>query len=174
MVEIITPRLRLIALDLRHLRLLRQDRTCLLQALQLVNEDLILGQEMAEEMEKSLDFWLLNVESHPKTYAWYTRWEIILTAENRNIGSLGFNGFPDKQGDIMVGYAIDERYQNRGFATESLKALIDWASTEETLKTISAETYLDNHASNRVLKKNQFTVSLENDQTILWVKSISA
>lgn len=168
MTEIRTPRLRLLALDLRHLRLLRQQRHYLHEALQLQGDGLQLDAEMGKEMAQAIDYWLLNVESHPERYAWYTHWEIILRAENRSIGGIGFNGFPDPEGNVTVGYAIDLRYQNQGYATESLRYLSDWAGQEPRLRCISAELYQDNHASRRVLEKCDFRLERSIDQILIF------
>jgi [ribosomal protein S5]-alanine N-acetyltransferase len=171
MVEILTPRLCLLALDLRHLRLWRQQRPYMEEALGLIPSAMQIDEEMAVEVRQSIDFWLINVEAHPQHYAWYTNWEIVLTAENRSIGGIGFNGRPDAEGKVTVGYLIDDRYHNQGYATESLGHLLGWAEADRALQVVCAETPLDHLASQRVLTKSGFARVGENDQTCLWERA---
>jgi len=163
-----TVRLSLVALDLKHLRLLRHERSMMEQSMGLVPHTIQMSADMAHEFKQAIDFWLLNVESHPKQYAWYTNWEIILREENRSIGGIGLSGEPDSDGSVMVGYVIDARYHNRGFATESLATLINWSLPHPRLTAIKAETPKENIASGRVLEKNLFSIETETDQTYLW------
>jgi ribosomal-protein-alanine N-acetyltransferase len=63
---------------------------------------------------------------------------------------------PDQDGVTMVGYFLDKKYRQKGFASEALKTLIDWAATDFSLKTIIADTPVDNLASQNVLIKQGF------------------
>ncbi len=168
MLRLHSDRLCLLALDLRHLRLMRQGRDILEEALGLDHMVFQTDKETATEFRQAIDFWLINVESRPKHYPWYTNWEIILEEENRSIGGIGLSGRPDAQGKVMTGYFIDDRYHNRGYATESLGTLIDWAFTDPEVQCITAETTHDHLASHRVLIKNQFQPVQEVDQIWLW------
>lgn len=171
MLELHSDRLRLIALDLRHLRLLRQERSLMEEALRLEPVIFQIDEEFETEIRQSVDFWLINVESHPDHYAWYTSWEIVLCAENRSIGGIGLTGRPDQQGKVMTGYFIDRRYHNQGYATESLRTLSDWAFRDPDLKVLTAETPHDHVASHRVLLKNHFVQVGEADQILLWERA---
>jgi len=171
MLELYSDRLRLLALDLRHLRLMRQGRDTLEEALGLNGMVFQTDAETAAEFRQAIDFWLINVESRPADYPWYTNWEIILREENRSIGGIGFSGRPDAQGKTMTGYFIDDRYHNRGYATESLGTLIAWAFTDPALQCIAAETTHDHLASHRVLRKNHFRPVQQVDQIWLWERS---
>jgi RimJ/RimL family protein N-acetyltransferase len=168
MVELSSERLRLLALDLRHLRLMRQSRDLMEEALGLLPMTFQVDKEMATEIRQAIDFWLINVESRPEHYAWYTNWEIILPAENRSIGGIGLSGRPDEEGKVMTGYFIDARYYNQGFATEALQTLIEWAFRDPALAFLTAETPHDHYASHRVLIKNQFEPVQEADQLVIW------
>lgn len=168
MTELSTSRLQLVALDLRHLRLLRVGRDMMAESLGLVSAHLEVEPEIEQEYRQAIDLWLLNVASHPEDYAWYTNWEIILKAENRSIGGIGLSGKPDQDGMVMIGYMVDNRYRNQGHATESLKAIIEWAASEPRLQGIMAETPKENVASQKVLQKNQFAQTNTTDQTLVW------
>jgi [ribosomal protein S5]-alanine N-acetyltransferase len=172
MVELHSDRLRLLALDLRHLRLLRQSRAVMEEALGLNPIEFQTDREMEIEIRQAVDFWLINVESRPEDYAWYTNWEVILQTENRSIGGIGLSGRPDAQGKVMTGYFIDNRYQNQGYATEGLRTIIEWAFRDPDLRCLTAETSNDHLASHRVLIKNHFQRVQEADQIWVWERSV--
>jgi RimJ/RimL family protein N-acetyltransferase len=89
-------------------------------------------------------------------YYWYTNWEIILNSASCSVGGIGFAGLPDNNGKTEIGYAIDEKFEGQGIATEAVQGIIEWAFQDEGLQIIQAETPKDNRSSQRVLIKNHF------------------
>lgn len=55
--------------------------------------------------------------------------------------------------DVDIGYALLERYWNKGYASEAAAAVLDYGYTVIGLEQIVAVTALDNHASAKVLEK---------------------
>lgn len=56
---------------------------------------------------------------------------IVLAATRggrRMIGSVGFHGIPDERGRMELGCRIHPAHRGRGYAAESMIALIDWAT----------------------------------------------
>lgn len=104
---------------------------------------------------------------HPKEWLWYTNWQIFLLADNTPIGSLCFKGGP-VNGAVEIGYGIDEPYQNQGYATEAVKAMLAWAFGQQGVYFITAETEKDNLASIQVLKNNVFLPAGEGTEGLLW------
>ncbi|MFF7261886.1 GNAT family N-acetyltransferase [Streptomyces sp. NPDC008159] len=43
------------------------------------------------------------------------------------VGALGYHGAPDEEGRVEIGYDLVEGARGRGYATEALRALADWA-----------------------------------------------
>lgn len=135
----------------------------------------------AETLEALEHFWIPMAQIFPWDFAWYSNWEIILEEEKRSIGGIGFSGLPDDNGTTMVGYFIDMPYRNKGYASEALKGLIDWAKQDTTLSQILADTPVDNISSGKVLEKNSFQQfgeieEVEHIETILvrhWKLNIS-
>jgi len=170
-----TGRLLLLPLDRDDLERLQTGRPQMEDYLGLKRSGLEHSATLRREYRDAMRFWLDYARTHPADYAWGTNWEIVRTAENRSIGGMGFNGLPDADGRVTVGYAIDERYQGRGFATEALKALCRWAFEHPKLREISALTPAANRASQRVLQKNQFqpgrAFSLNGLQLLAWTKT---
>lgn len=172
MFSLLTSRLKLIPLNLSQLRLLKEDRSLMEQNLGLQPSNMIMDKVIAQEIQSAMYFWEISIVEDHVNYPWHTTWEIILNVENRSIGTVGLSGLPDKNGETGVGYSIDLNYHNRGYMTEALNGLIDWAFQNNKLKRILAETNGDNYPSHRVLEKCGFSV-IENptaEGNMMWAK----
>ncbi len=69
------------------------------------------------------------------------------------VGNGGFKGAPDETGTVEMGYEIAPEYWNRGYATEAVRGLIDYAFTHKPVNAVIAHTLAEKNASNRVLQK---------------------
>jgi ribosomal-protein-alanine N-acetyltransferase len=89
----------------------------------------------------------------------YGMWYIILVeGEKREaIGNIGFKGKPDESNTIETGYSIVENHQRKGYASEAVAGLIEWALNQPRIEKVIAETLTDGFPSQKVLKKNGFT-----------------
>jgi RimJ/RimL family protein N-acetyltransferase len=77
---------------------------------------------------------------------------MIRREDGAALGGVGFGG----AGDIQeLGYALGRRYWGQGYATEGVRAMIDYARTLG-LDALEAFTFLENPASARVLHKTGF------------------
>lgn len=70
------------------------------------------------------------------------------------IGSGGF--FVHEKGTLEIGYSILSDYQNKGYATEAVQSMIQWARSSLKKDCIIANTYPYLKSSIRVLEKNGF------------------
>jgi len=94
--------------------------------------------------------------NYPENYIWYTLWFMELKdSENEIIGTLSFKGIDDK-GIVEIGYGINEGYENKGYMTEAVRAIVKWASEQPNVNHIEAEAEENNYASIRVLEKCNF------------------
>lgn len=59
-------------------------------------------------------------------------------------------------GEIHIGYGVAPTRQRRGAATRAVAELLNWARDDERVSSITADTGLDNIASQRVLERNGF------------------
>ena len=75
------------------------------------------------------------------------------------IGHVSLSEIPE---GIEIGYAICEKHQGKGYATEIVKAYVAWAKNTLSLKKIYGIIYCDNSASRKVLEKAGF-VYMKND-----------
>lgn len=91
---------------------------------------------------------------------WYTYWLIIDKYSGKGIGFIGFKGMPNEKGYVEVGYSISPNYRRKGFMTEALSLLINWASKSPICKGITAKKVLKtNIGSNKVLNNCKFALS---------------
>ncbi|GFP76609.1 GNAT family N-acetyltransferase [Clostridium fungisolvens] len=83
----------------------------------------------------------------------FEAWMIVKKDNMQVIGDIGFHGKPDEKGEVEVGYGLVENERGNGIGFESLKAIIDWAISQKSVKVIKAECLIDNKASSRILEK---------------------
>lgn len=100
--------------------------------------------------QEMLDGCILN----PAQYYWYCAWKILLKDNQEQIGDACFKGF--NNGSPEIGYGINDAYWGRGYATEAVAALCEWAFTMPGVVAVEAEAEADNERSKRVLSKLGF------------------
>lgn len=82
----------------------------------------------------------------------------VLAIEHAETGSLiGHVGLSPARGSVEVGYAIEQRQQGKGLATEAVIAMSGWALAELGLPEVLGIVAADNVHSCRVLEKAGFT-----------------
>lgn len=93
---------------------------------------------------------------YPEDYIWYVLWFMELKNSNTEVvGTLSFKGI-DQNGIVEIGYGINAGYENKGYMTEAVQAVVQWASIQPRVKQIEAEAEESNIASIRVLEKCNF------------------
>lgn len=84
----------------------------------------------------------------------------LTNGSNETIGDLCFKGI-SSDGVVELGYGIHSGYEGKGYATEAVIALVQWASSQPAVTQIDAETDPDNIASQKVLAKAGFVANGE-------------
>ncbi|MEI6093075.1 MAG: GNAT family N-acetyltransferase [bacterium] len=79
-------------------------------------------------------------------------WAVILKADKSIIGHCGLQYIYNTQ-DIELGYALSPAFWNKGLATETAKASLEYAFKTLKLKTILGLVNKDNAGSKHVLEK---------------------
>lgn len=102
-------------------------------------------------IRKHIVNYLDNLKEDPELLGWGA-WFVTLADNNQVIGDIGFKGKPDKQGVVEVGFGIIPEMHNKGIATESVRAIIEWALSSIIVKKIVAECLIDNIPSIKVLE----------------------
>jgi RimJ/RimL family protein N-acetyltransferase len=104
----------------------------------------------------------------PAAHHWYTYWLIIIVRENVGAGLVGFKGAPDEQGEVEIGYGSAPAFQNQGYMTEAVQALVAWALKQPDCTAVTTWTDQSNQPSIRVLEKVGLTKIAEKDGRIFW------
>jgi [ribosomal protein S5]-alanine N-acetyltransferase len=121
--------------------------------------------ELKEALEQTI---LPNVADKTKNYLYSTLWTAISKTENKMIGDLCIVGEPNADGEIEIGYGTYDEFQGKGFMTEIVGGIIEWAKMQPNVKSIIASTDKSNTASFKVLQKNNFDKIGEKDTQLNW------
>jgi len=80
---------------------------------------------------------------------------ILRREDGRVVGEIGFVGLPVKRA-VTIGYAVVPSARRRGYATEAISALSEWALAQPDIDTVRAQTLPDNEPSIRALLRAGF------------------
>lgn len=169
--SIFTDRLILHPLTLDQLQLINQGRNVLEKEMGLTLSDFSLNadESFLEEFAIAIgEYVILKVRQNPDHWIWYSHWLVIHRELNLTIGGIGGNGLPDAEGQVMIGYFIDQKFEGQGFATEALAGLLTWMKQHPDLKSVIADTYADNNGSQEVLKRNGFVLEGPSEEGLRW------
>ena len=97
----------------------------------------------------------LEALQDPANVGWLS-WYWVDRAENAIVGGGGFKGQPSGEGVVEIGYETRPAYRRRGYASESVAALVDWALSQTGVRHVIAETAHGNAASIGVLRATGF------------------
>lgn len=116
--------------------------------------DLTLSREiLTDRVRSAIQMKLTKMEAlDEEHHLWITYWLVIIRAKNFGAGLVGFKGVPDDGGSTEIGYGIDPTCQNKGYMTETVQALVDWALRQPACQSVTAIGVV-NPASRRLLEK---------------------
>lgn len=106
------------------------------------------------ELKIAYNEMLEESKNHPDKKEWYAMWMIELI-DNTHIGELCFKGI-NADGSAEIGYGIEKNFQNCGYATEAVNAVVKWALNQNGITKIIAQTDYENIATQKVLEKCGF------------------
>jgi ribosomal-protein-alanine N-acetyltransferase len=141
-----TTNLRLVPCELEHFEAILNDVKKLEQ---------MLGVTVTEgwlEFPETIQFGYDYLKANPEALGWWT-YLFIHTKDQALIGNGGFAGSPDASGVVEIGYSIAPAYRNRGLATETAQALVDYALSQSQINMVDAHTLCESNQSTRVLEK---------------------
>jgi [ribosomal protein S5]-alanine N-acetyltransferase len=144
--EILTERLKLIPCTLK-----------------LISDHADQGYSFGNDVLESVQY----LNSDPSQFGWGV-WFVFEQQSGKLIGDMGFKGKPDGEQTVDIGYGISSDHQNKGYATEGAKALIDWAFSTDKVKKVKADCLHNNEPSIKVLQKLGMTRVGKKGDFILW------
>lgn len=100
--------------------------------------------------------WLERLRATTGADPWVHGFAVIDPDSGSVIGSAGFKGPPDEEGNVEIAYGIVPEHQGRGYATEAAEALLDFAFADARVRIVRAHTLPTPNASTRVLTKCEF------------------
>ena len=109
----------------------------------------------SDELRAAYAEMLDGCKRDPENRIWYAPWEMTLKDSRERVGEIGLNG-PVKNHSVEVGYGVMPEHEGKGYASEALKAMTQWAFGQKDVVFVEAETAPDNAASKRVLEKCGF------------------
>ena len=101
----------------------------------------------SDETKKLTEYWV-NQYSNEYTY----RWVVILKDTKEIIGMIDAIRMNLQYMTVEVGYCFGSKYWGKGYATESLKVVIDYLH-KEGFPVVHAEHFKSNLASGKVMEK---------------------
>jgi len=167
-----TERLHLFPLTARQLELYIQADNKLEQALCLANTGRTIAPQVQETVTK---FTLPNMRKvSGSNYLFYTFWLVVDKQSRTIVAELGFKGPPDEAGTVEIGYGTMPAMQGRGYMTEAVKGILQWASTRPDINTVLAEIRSSNIPSIRVVQKNGFDHFDKKGEMLWWKADVQA
>lgn len=109
-----------------------------------------------------------SIETAPESWPWNTNWAIIHRQDQAYIGGIDLHGAPDVDGQVEIGYGLDEACRHHGLMTEALQLMLGWAFSHPEVRVVKAETALTNLASQRVLQRAGFCPYLLRADNLWW------
>jgi ribosomal-protein-alanine N-acetyltransferase len=164
MLKLNTERLNILPLDKYNLELSINDFNEMERNLELTVTDKNIGIREKNVYKIRLE----GVENNPINYMWYTTWVIVLKGENRIIGAIMVKGYPKENGEVIVGYAMQDDYKRKGYMTEALRGITQWMFLNPDVKCIIADTLKNNMLSHKVLQRIGMVFYKEDDECFWW------
>lgn len=112
------------------------------------------GQETLESIEQAQAFVDFFAKSYKEKRG--IRWGIEIKGKQGIIGTIGFNAWSIKHKRADIGYEIHPDHWRKGYTLEAVSKVIQYGFDEFGLTRIGAVVFMDNDASNKLLKKVGF------------------
>jgi RimJ/RimL family protein N-acetyltransferase len=97
----------------------------------------------------------------PGLQEWLVRALVLREPGRPLIGHIGFHGRPGTNGPrrenaVEMGYTVFEPFRRRGYATEAVEALLDWAAREREIRHFVASVAPSNEPSLAIVRRLGF------------------
>jgi ribosomal-protein-alanine N-acetyltransferase len=120
------------------------------------------------ELAEFLPLYADDLRENPDALG-YGVWLLVEQTSRTIVGSSGFRGRPNAEGELEVGYGVHPNYRNRGYATEAVQALLAWGLAQSGVTRIAAHCDPSNTASLRVARKGGMREAGQRDGLSRWL-----
>ncbi|THU39472.1 GNAT family N-acetyltransferase [Niastella caeni] len=163
-----TERLHLFPLTLPQLELYLKANDELEQALGLTPFGRTIAPQVRDRVTK---FTLREMQqANGYDYIFHTFWLVVDKQSKMIVAELGFKGPPKEGGQVEIGYGTMPAMQGKGYMTEAVKGLLQWATAHADINVVLAETHVSNLPSIKVVQKNGFLQFDKRGEMIWWKK----
>ena len=111
-----------------------------------------------------------RLTEHPEEYPVAVDYLIIIKDIKTVIGTIYFKSLP-VDGVSEIGYGMSPQYEGNGYMSEALETMLKYGK-ENNIKTVIADTMIDNVKSQKVLLRNGFINIQTKDNKLLFQKSL--
>ncbi|HTQ64167.1 MAG TPA: GNAT family N-acetyltransferase [Puia sp.] len=161
-----TSRLQIIPLNYEQLDLYLQANGRLEKLLHLADN----GRTIAPDIkEMVMSFTLPKIKkAGAYNYLFHTFWIVVEKKSKNIVAELGFKGEPNQKGEIEIGYGTMPGHRGKGYMTEAVGGMIDWAKSQPGIHLVLAETEEKNIASVKIVQKNNFQFMKKKGKMLWW------
>jgi RimJ/RimL family protein N-acetyltransferase len=76
-----------------------------------------------------------RLRTNPEEEQWWN-WLVLRQEDCEAVGSVAFGGAPDASGAVLIGYAMYPDREGNGYATEAVRAMVDWAFAQAGVRVV--------------------------------------
>lgn len=166
-----SERLDIVPLSLSQLILLQQDRDKLNAAMHLLPGSFEYNSpyDFAVMFSEALNSHIIPlVRANPEYFHWYTHWLVILRENRKVVGGLGISGLPNEKGEVSIGYFTEKNAEGLGYASETVRHMVNWIFKNPWVEKILADTLTDGYASQKVLIRSGFNLTGPCEDGLRW------
>lgn len=163
-----SDRLLMFPLTLREMKLYIQPGNLLESELGLQVGERVITPELTDALTHSI---MPSLEDPGRKFEFLTLWTIILKDEQIMVGDCCFKGEPGFKKDVEIGYGTYPAFQGKGYMSEAIQMLSEWALSQPGIELVLAETLQENVASQRILQKAGFRMYKEERMMRFWKKT---
>ncbi len=110
---------------------------------------------------------LRKAQTDPTNYLFYSFFFLIRKTDRVVVGSADFKNLPNKNGEVEIGYGLGKTFEHKGYMTEAVKAICEFAVMQSNVFNVIAETEAEGFASQRILERCGFK-KYKQAETIWW------
>ena len=132
------------------------------------------GRKIPETIKENVTNSILPAIKNPSNddFLYSTFWIVIDKSSQTIVAELGFKGPPDDAGAIEIGYGTMPGHENKGYMTEAVAGMLEWAKQRNEINWILASIDEKNIGSLRIIEKNNFEFVDKKNGLLWWKKKV--